>query len=106
MTTAEQLSGKQNPGPTWKRGPGAHHKTPEQRVDAARKGGLTVSRNKAHMATIGRKGALAAASRDPGHMKRISVLGQAALLAKYGPDYFRELSRKAREAREKRKAQS
>ncbi len=82
MTTAEQLSGKQNPGPTMTKNKprGASAGTPEQRLAFARMGGLTVSRDKNHMATIGHKGG-------------------KALLAKYGPEHFRELSRKAQAKR-------
>ena len=46
----------------------AHEFTPEEAVEAGRKGGRAVSQNRAHMAEIGRKGGLAAR-----HQRKASV---------------------------------
>ena len=52
----------------------AHKYTPEQAREAGRKGGITVSRNRDHMASIGRKGGHAV-SVDREHMAKIGRKG-------------------------------
>lgn len=56
----------------------AHEFTPEQARIAGRKGGLTVSRDRAHMAAIGRKGG-EAVSQDRAHMAAIGRKGGEAV---------------------------
>ena len=52
----------------------AHEFTPEQARDAGRKGGVTVSQDRRHMAQIGRKGG-EAVSGDRAHMAEIGREG-------------------------------
>jgi general stress protein YciG len=56
----------------------AHEFTAEQAREAGRKGGISVSRDKSHMAAIGRKGGFAVSS-DRAHMARIGRKGGAAV---------------------------
>jgi len=55
----------------------AHRFTTEEAREAGRKGGVTVSRNREHMADIGRKGG-ETVSRDRTHMSRIGRKGGSA----------------------------
>ena len=52
----------------------AHEFTPEEAREAGRKGGMVVSQNREHMASIGRKGG-EAVSQDREHMSRIGRKG-------------------------------
>lgn len=58
---------------------GAAAMSPENRTIVARKGGLSTSKDKAHMAAIGRKGALSCyAKHGREHFSRIGKKGGAA----------------------------
>jgi uncharacterized protein len=56
----------------------AHKFTPDEARAAGSKGGVVISQNKEHMATIGRRGGNILAQ-DPGHMAKIGRLGGRAV---------------------------
>lgn len=74
MATNQQ-NGNQESRSTSKRGFASMD--PNKRREIARKGGLSVSRNKEHMASIGRKGG-ETISRDRQHMSEIGERGGRA----------------------------
>jgi uncharacterized protein len=74
----------------------AHEFTTDEAREAGRKGGLTVSRNKEHMAKIGRKGG-EAVSRDREHMASIGRKGGEAVSR--DRQHMAEIGREGGEAR-------
>jgi general stress protein YciG len=74
----------------------AHEFTPDEARNAGRKGGLTVSRNKDHMAKIGRKGG-ESVSRDREHMASIGRKGGEAVSR--DRQHMAEIGREGGEAR-------
>jgi hypothetical protein len=67
-----------------KKNQGMGSASPETRKRVATLGGLTISKNKGHMARIGRKGGLSL-SKDREHMARIGALGVLARSKKNNP---------------------